>query len=194
MSVNGRGDELSLVPMAQGSVQEPETRLLPTDAPSLLTVGGSVPELHLHQHTHHGETLVDQEARDVMARLAGQHGELFHYLQGEIQKLQNEKADTRFAQDVVVWVGMARGIMEKQGAELKALQVDLRTTNAAVVAAQNTMGKLQAEMGEHVAQLRQMLEQNQHAINGLQKQLLSVEQQNRDERCFLLLFLILVCR
>ena len=98
MSVNGEGrreeiPEGALVPVVPDpamlqatSVVEPDDRLAVT-VPESSSGGGQVPALHLHRHEHVSVT-VDDEARAVIKRLAGRHGELFSYLHEEIHQLQ----------------------------------------------------------------------------------------------------------
>ena len=81
MSENGEGVETfetALVPVAPGDVVAQTGGLMsPEETPQPGLVPGSViPALHLHRHEHVGVS-VDDEARAVISRLAGQHGELF---------------------------------------------------------------------------------------------------------------------
>ena len=92
MSENGEGvetSEMALVPVAPSDVVAQTGELMsPEETPQPGLVPGSViPALHLHRHEHAGVS-VDDEARAVISRLAGQHGELFSYLHGEIRQLQ----------------------------------------------------------------------------------------------------------
>ena len=114
MELNGTGTEAVPAPVLPSAVQEPEDWLLPVQAPPMPAAMGGLPVLHLHHHEH-VEGTVDTEARAVVERLATQHGELFTYLQGKIQELQEDVVRKQFSTDVVHWVEAARGVITRQG-------------------------------------------------------------------------------
>ena len=84
---------------------------MPLEIPGNLAQVGMIPALHLHQHRYAGN--VDDEARQVIARLAVQHGEVFTYLNGEITRLsESELQRKQFEVDLMAWVEAVRGVLE----------------------------------------------------------------------------------
>ena len=101
MDLNGE-EEGQLVPIApQELTQRATTPPLVEDPEDTVyhytpAAEGSAPQVHLHHHQHlPGGPTVDREAREVVDRLAAQHGELFRYLNSELQGLRAEGAHER---------------------------------------------------------------------------------------------------
>ena len=159
-----------LSPTRPSTIIEPEDRLTPTVAPSMPALEGRVPVLHLHRHEH-PPGAVDEEARAVVQRLAGQHGELFEYLQGKIQELRDSRVHPQFVTDVTQWIGDARDFMEGQGQKLSSLNAELQATKMEVATAQEAVGRLRAEMGDSLAALENSLETSDCQLKGHIQQL-----------------------
>jgi hypothetical protein len=165
MVVNGQGSEGQQTPAQPSTIVEPDDRLAPTAAPSMPAPEFQVPVLHLHRHEHPAGT-VDEEARAVVERLAGQHGEIFNYLHGEIKELQEKRVLPQFETDVTQWIGSVRGIMEGQGHVLSSLQEELKATKAEVAAARTSVDTLRRELEEYLAEMKTSLAESECQMKG----------------------------
>ena len=168
MSVNGEGvgeqiPEGALVPVVPDpamlqatSVVEPDDRLA-VPVPASSSVGGQVPALHLHRHEHVSVT-VDDEARAVIERLAGRHGELFSYLHEEIRQLQEQMAQrTQFESDLVPWIGAVRGAVEAQWRDIERLQTGLQDARDAAHAARREAAIIRKDVEARLSRLESQL-------------------------------------
>ena len=167
-------DATSVVAVQPSSVAELEDRLVAQSPPPPMPMsvaagpsgvqGGAVPVLsvlHLHRHEH-TESVVDQEARAVVDRLATQHGELFQYLHQEIESLKKDMVREQFAEEVETWAGKVQGEMERQGRELETLRTDMEASTSGL---SKKLAQFKKDMDLDLLQVRALIKETQKQLN-----------------------------
>ena len=159
MEVNG-GEAVDTPPTVGPSrVEEPSQQLVEQPPVGQLP-GQAVPTFHLHQHVYEGPG-VDEEARRVVERLAGAHGELFSYLHEQIRGLQGYLQASTLEADLQEWGGAVQGALTSQQQETAALRAELnelRTTTVSMREELQALRVSQRSWRDEFAQLQGRVE------------------------------------